>query len=124
METLSLGCKNLQVINISNNISLTDATLISLAKHCTILRQLIIEYGSFTDEGLQGLAKHARKLEILDARSNRNITSTGLEAAADFIPTLHTLHTEWSKKTIHLIDKLKWNYTMSGFDTRSKCDNE
>ena len=60
--TEALG-RGLQSLNLANNRRITHLGLTSVGDHCPDLLRLQLVYGTFTDVGLQGIARCA-KLQV------------------------------------------------------------
>lgn len=67
VETIANCCHDLQVLDLSKSVKLSDCSLYALAHGCPNITKLNISACSaFSDDALASLARSCRKLEVLN----------------------------------------------------------
>jgi hypothetical protein len=89
-------CPQLILLNIVNNVRITDASMDAVAQHLPLLKTFYARNTSITDAGMCVVASACNKLESVSLGAKRvygiaSLTDVGIVALARGCPLLHTL---------------------------------
>lgn len=90
--TLGKSLTTLSLSNCRKTYTITDTSLIVLAKSCHQLQSLCLAYlSSLSDASVIALAYHCTGLQVLDLSGNRTISDAAIVAVSQHCLAMHTL---------------------------------
>lgn len=90
--TLGKSLTTLSLSNCRKTYTITDTSMIELAKSCHQLQSLSLAYlSSLSDASVIALAYHCTGLQVLDLSGNRTISDAAIVAVSQHCSAIHTL---------------------------------